>query len=448
MARSTAFSLFADQTRPSVVAALGGAGATRREVTLETAARWKALGDAERAVFIARAAEEKQLDDDGSSGGREPAASQAPQAPPPPAIRPSSWHPPISELKRALLAPGAGALPAAQRMRAIYYLRSLADGTGTATAVLSAALTSADINPPHSPLLRHEMAYVLGQLRDAAACDALERTLADGADDVMVRHECAEALGAIGSPRSLPLLRRLAAPGDATADVEIRQTCEVAWAFCNWKASGAQARGLARPAVACACMLAPYSSHDPAPPDPATDALSTAAVGARLRDASLPLFERYGAMFALRNRGGSDSVVELGLALTSDTSSALLRHEVAFVLGQMQHPTALDALAEALLRAGEHSMVRHEAAEALGSLEFDTDTDDGARDAAACRLLLEKHASEAHEDDGVVRESCEVALDATDYYAAMSEAAITGATSFKTQKNATEHHFNIKQCVA
>ena len=60
-----------------------------------------------------------------------------------------------------------------------------------------------------------------------------------------------------------------------------------------------------------------------------------------------------------------------------DTSSALLRHEVAFVLGQMQHPTALPALSTSLKRQHEHNMVRHEAAEALGALEFDQDTEAG-----------------------------------------------------------------------
>lgn len=183
--------------------------------------------------------------------------------------------------------------------------------------------------------------------------------LADPTDNVMVRHECAEALGAIGAPRSIDLLERLAATGDdvKNTEEEIRQTCEVARDFARWKASGAEERGEARPAVACACMLSPYSSHDPAPPDPATDGLTDSQVGEILRDTNRPLFERYGAMFSLRNRGGADAVNELGRALVEDTSSALLRHEVAFVLGQMQHPSGLTALATSLKRRSEHNMV-------------------------------------------------------------------------------------------
>lgn len=185
-------------------------------------------------------------------------------------------------------------------------------------------------------------------------------------------------------------------------------------------------------------MLPAYSSHDPAPADHATDSLTIEEVGARLRDKKRPLFERYGAMFALRNRGGDDAVRELGIALVQDDTSALLRHEVAFVLGQMQRPVALDALAESLSRAAEHSMVRHESAEALGALEFDPQDPAAAR----CRELLHQHATKTHEHDPVVRESCEVALDATDYWSAA--AGIPGFKQLKTDFEVRPNHFNIK----
>lgn len=51
----------------------------------------------------------------------------------------------------------------------------------------------------------------------------------------------------------------------------------------------------------------------------------------------------------------------------TDQSSVLLRHEVAYVLGQTQSPVGLPALRESLQRKNEHSMVRHESAEALGA---------------------------------------------------------------------------------
>ena len=47
-------------------------------------------------------------------------------------------------------------------------------------------------------------------------------------------------------------------------------------------------------------------------------------------------------MFALRNKGGSDCVQALGDAFASE--SALLKHEVAYVLGQMQDANAVNTL--------------------------------------------------------------------------------------------------------
>ena len=48
------------------------------------------------------------------------------------------------------------------------------------------------------------------------------------------------------------------------------------------------------------------------------------------------------ALFALRNRGGPAAVEALDASLAG--ASALLKHEVAYVLGQMQDPAAISAL--------------------------------------------------------------------------------------------------------
>ena len=71
-------------------------------------------------------------------------------------------------------------------------------------------LAAALLDRENTPLMRHELAYVLGQIRNARACPTLEAVLADERDDAMVRHESAEALGAIGEERSLELLQRCA----------------------------------------------------------------------------------------------------------------------------------------------------------------------------------------------------------------------------------------------
>lgn len=65
-------------------------------------------------------------------------------------------------------------------------------------------------------------------------------------------------------------------------------------------------------------------------------------LAATLLDEAAPLPVRYAAMFALRNRGGGEAVEVLGRSFTA--RSALLKHEVAYVLGQMQDASAIAVL--------------------------------------------------------------------------------------------------------
>jgi hypothetical protein len=76
-----------------------------------------------------------------------------------------------------------------------------------------------------------------------------------------------------------------------------------------------------------------------------------------LLDSSLSLFQRYGSLFALRDRGTSAAVLGLCKALLEDTSSALLRHEIAFVLGQLQNKAALPALEASLRNTAENQVI-------------------------------------------------------------------------------------------
>jgi hypothetical protein len=57
-----------------------------------------------------------------------------------------------------------------------------------------------------SALLKHECAYCLGQMQDDRALPVLTRVLEDSQQDVMVRHEAGEALGAIGNPAAKDVL--------------------------------------------------------------------------------------------------------------------------------------------------------------------------------------------------------------------------------------------------
>ena len=135
-----------------------------------------------------------------------------------------------------------------------------------------------------------------------------------------------------------------------------------------------------------------FGSVDPAP---ASDGLAVGNLRASLCDEDERMFQRMRALFALRNIGGKDSVDALAAAF--DSSSALLKHEIAYVLGQMQDDHAVPHLIRRLEDLEEDVMVRHEAAEALGAI--------GNRVAMS---TLEKFAGD---DEIVVAESCEVAID-------------------------------------
>lgn len=90
-------------------------------------------------------------------------------------------------------------------------------------------------------------------------------------------------------------------------------------------------------------------------------------IGEVLADERQPLARRFRALFTLRNVNSGDCVDLIGAVLRRD-SSALLKHECAYCLGQMGQPTANPILAEVLANAAEHPMVRHEAGEALGAI--------------------------------------------------------------------------------
>lgn len=77
--------------------------------------------------------------------------------------------------------------------------------------------------------------------------------------------------------------------------------------------------------------------------------------------------------------------------------------QIAYVFGQLQHIASVPALTRVLQNESEHRMVRHEAAEALGSIG-------GER-------VIEALEQYRRDNEKVVAESCEVALDTADYWA-------------------------------
>ena len=139
-------------------------------------------------------------------------------------------------------------------------------------------------------------------------------------------------------------------------------------------------------------ITSPFDSVDPAPPSEVTEIQELRVI---LCDESERMFQRMRALFALRNKRGDDAVDALCAAFNS--KSALLKHEIAYVLGQMQNAHAVPRLIDRLKDVDEDLMVRHEAAEALGAI--------------GDRTAMDTLASFVNDPEPVISESCEVAID-------------------------------------
>ncbi|CAN6461585.1 unnamed protein product [Victoria cruziana] len=265
--------------------------------------------------------------------------------------------------------------PIAERFRALFSLRNLR-GPSVRDALIRAMRDS-------SNLLAHESAFALGQIQDVEAIPALEEVLNDLSVHPIVRHEAAEALGAIGLLSTISILRRSL---DSDPAEEVRETCKLALRRIEFQNSAGEGSETSSEVESL------FGTVDPALP------MSQSSSVEQLRQVLLNeeegIYERYAALFALRNHGGEEAIRAIVASLSA--RSALLRHEVAYVLGQLQDKAASVALSEVLKNMNEHPMVRHEAAEALGSI---ADQESVA--------LLEKFTKDP---EPIVSQSCEVAL--------------------------------------
>uniref|UniRef100_L2FD56 Deoxyhypusine hydroxylase n=1 Tax=Colletotrichum fructicola (strain Nara gc5) TaxID=1213859 RepID=L2FD56_COLFN len=273
----------------------------------------------------------------------------------------------VAELRKTLT---SEASPLPIRFRALFSLKHVACKDKSADAEAAIDAIAAGFASP-SALLKHELAYCLGQTGNLYAVEPLRAVLRDLKEDPMDRE------------------------GE---DVCIVETCEIAIDLIEWQNS--EQRKLEK------LQKSDFTSVDPAPPMEMSQR-TVPELEKTLMDASLPLFLRYRAMFALRDLASPPDLptavpAVLALAKGFADSSALFRHEIAFVFGQLSHPASIPALTEALSNTEEASMVRHEAAEALGSLG-----DEEGVEATLLKFL--------HDKEKVVRESVIVALDMAEF---------------------------------
>lgn len=82
-------------------------------------------------------------------------------------------------------------------------------------------------------------------------------------------------------------------------------------------------------------------------------------IGSVLNDNNRPLKERFRALFTLRNINGPVAIECIGQCFADD--SALLKHELAYCMGQMQNKLAIPHLQRVLEDVAQEPMVRHEA---------------------------------------------------------------------------------------
>ncbi|KAG2432974.1 hypothetical protein HXX76_008702 [Chlamydomonas incerta] len=278
----------------------------------------------------------------------------------------------VADLKKKLVDPNSS-LP--EKYRVLFSLRNVKGAA--AHDALELALKD------DSALFRHDVAFCLGQRQDSRAIQVLTSILHDSNEHPMVRHEAGEALGAIGTEECLTPLREHQQDGV----LEVAETCQLALQRIEWLRAHPEAGD----------EESPYYSVDPTPALPTST--PTEELRQVLLDENKRMFDRYSALFALRNKGGDEAVAALGAVFGA--RSALLKHEVAYVMGQMLDKKAVEFLSGVLKDGAEHAMVRHEAAEALGAI--------------ADRVTLELLRQYAADPEPIVAHSCVVALDVLEF---------------------------------
>jgi deoxyhypusine monooxygenase len=193
-------------------------------------------------------------------------------------------------------------VPLKARFRALFTLKNL----GGEDAVRNISKGFQD----KSALLKHECGYCLGQMQEKSSIPILINVLLDRNEDPMVRHEAGEALGAIGDYTNESVVSAL---NECLVDENkaVSETCEIALMRLDWlkNQQNSEINGLSRN---------PYYSVDPAPP--MIQKQDVTELQEILIDENRKLFERYRAMFALRNLNTDDAILALCEGLYSTAS--------------------------------------------------------------------------------------------------------------------------------
>ncbi|KAF9763976.1 Deoxyhypusine hydroxylase [Nosema granulosis] len=257
----------------------------------------------------------------------------------------------------------------AKKMRSIFFLRNIT--TDESARILCEAFKSTSV------LLKHEVAYVLGQMQIEETIPVLIKVLDDQNEDEIVRHEAGEALG------NFPYRKDIAEALERNiqcSSIPVRETCYIARK--KMQDSGSE--------------ISEFGSRDPAYP---LQGVSFEEAKETFLDTTKDIYLRYKAMFYLRDLGTKEAIEVLGRGM--EDRSSLFKHEISFICGQMANPHSIGFLVEAMGSEEEHGMVRHECAEALGII--------GTKE---CLEALVKYQ---YSKCDILRESVEVAIDIHGY---------------------------------
>ncbi|KAI0985429.1 hypothetical protein GJ496_005446 [Pomphorhynchus laevis] len=271
------------------------------------------------------------------------------------------------------------------RFRALFTLRNFPESDIAEDAIIKAVKEENE-----SYLFKHEAVYCLGQMQSNASTELFKSLVSDPNENSMVRHEAAEALGVLHTrDNTISYFLEKYINDD---DELVRDTCQLALQRIQWAHNDT-------------IEASKFDSHDPTPPHSSKD---LTFLGDLLSDKNASLFDRYRAMMALRNIESKESIEILCNEMHKQRDGeALFRHELAFILGQLQHPVAVNALIETLANKNQHYVIRHECAFALGSVGGYS----LPRKLELQELTRDALSDYSTDEDQVVSESCLVGLD-------------------------------------
>ena len=239
-----------------------------------------------------------------------------------------------------------------------------------------------------SALLKHDCAYLIGQLQFPIANTLLRNVVEDLKQHPIVRHEAAASLAALDGTGAYDFLQKYT----TDSAQEVADTCQLALSKLDWVKTDE--------AIGFDFKDNPFKTNDPAPPFMKGSMNDWVQL---INDESLSLFDKYRVMYSLRNTGTDEAVDALISSFQS--KSVLYRHELAFVLGQLKNKRAIPALQKFLEDTNENGIVRHECTEALTQIAIEEKNTPVSND------CLETIRRFQNDNEQLVRESCAVSLE-------------------------------------